>query len=167
MVRRASWRHCSSPRPPVARPITVDVAASAFARRDGGVMGSPRAEPGSVLRHRRQGAGAGSIRALHRDRNQALGLQQRLHREGSRRPRVERQVSSRGSHRNHRVPHPLGDWLSPAACLLRAELERQQGDLAESTDVGAVPREEAGPPWPRCQDDVVVLPESVRRHAAR
>ena len=66
-------------------------------------------------------AGARSGRTLHRHRNQAIGLQQRIHGEGRSRPRVERQVSARSADRGRRVAHSLGHRLSPAADLLPAE----------------------------------------------
>ena len=79
---------------------------------------------------------ARSRRELHGHRDQAHRLQQGLHRDGPGRRQVERQVPARGRDRGRRVADALGHRLSPAADLLGRDVERRQGDHAQSAAAG-------------------------------
>src|SRR6476469_5333349 len=78
---------------------------------------------------------------------------------------MERKVSAGGGHRGVRLTHPLGNRISPAADLLSGGVERRQRHVAESATAGQVPPE--GPRSPRSEGEgsLVLLSQSIRRHA--
>ena len=86
---------------------------------------------------------------------------------GSRRARVERQVSARSLHRSGRVADSSGASATTSRRSTTSPNGRPtKARLAQSAAAGAVPREEPGLPRPRGERPLVVLPEPVRRHAA-
>src|SRR5688572_18352203 len=79
---------------------------------------------------------------------------------------MEREVPARGVDRSGRVAPPVGHRLPPAANLLPCRVAGPEGDLAQPAAAGAVPRARAGFPRHGDRRALVVLRESIRRHAA-
>ena len=151
--RRSQWTHPSRPRPVrygrawngLQPHHQVDAPWPPYCRATRTAVGRTRSRPRPFLGRRRQTSGAGPLGPISGDRDQARRLQSRLHGAGSEEARMECEVSTRGRHRDHRVPAPLGHRISSAADLSDPGLEGGEGDITQPAVAGAPSREEAGP----------------------